>query len=150
MSKSHTKGMKVKPGLASQGTRWPFPGLKTRVVCMLSCVCRCSPPGSSVGGISQARRLELAAVASSRGPSRPRIAPMSPVAALSASRFFTTAPPQEALHSRYQLATISVVPNLFTTRDQFHERQFFYGLGVGGWFQDDSSTSHLLGTLFLI
>ena len=32
----------------------------------------CSPPGSSVSGISQARVLERAAIPSPRGPSRPR------------------------------------------------------------------------------
>ena len=32
----------------------------------------CSPPGSSVGGISQARILEQVAVSSSRGSSQPR------------------------------------------------------------------------------
>ena len=32
----------------------------------------CSPPGSSVHGVSQARRLEWVAVSFSRGPSRPR------------------------------------------------------------------------------
>ena len=26
-----------------------------------------------------------------------------------------------------------VVPNLFGTRDQFHERQFFHRMGAGGW-----------------
>ena len=32
----------------------------------------CSPPGSSVRGIPQARSLEQVAVSCSRGPSRPR------------------------------------------------------------------------------
>ena len=42
----------------------------------------------------------------------------------------------------------AAVPNLFGTRDQFRGRQFSHNLGVGGWFQDDSSTSHLLCTDF--
>ena len=44
-----------------------------------------------------------------------------------------------------------VVPSLFGTRDQFHGRQFFHRLGLGGgWFLDDSSALHLLCTLFLL
>ena len=48
------------------------------------------------------------------------------------------------------------VSNLFGTKDQIYGRQVFYGPGVGwggvrwGWFQDDSSTLHLLCTLFLL
>ena len=38
----------------------------------------CSPPGSSVHGISQARGLEWAATPSSRGPSQPRDEPRDP------------------------------------------------------------------------
>ena len=41
----------------------------------------------------------------------------------------------------------TTVPNLFGTRDRFHGRQLFHGLGVwggGGWFQDDSSALHVL------
>ena len=38
----------------------------------------CSPPGSSVHGILQARRLEWVAISSSRGSSRPRDRPRSP------------------------------------------------------------------------
>ena len=48
------------------------------------------------------------------------------------------------------------VSNLFCTRDQIYGRQVFYGPGVvwdgvrWGWFQDESSTLHLLCTLFLL
>ena len=42
----------------------------------------------------------------------------------------------------------AVVPNLFGIRDQFHGRQFFHGLGNGGWFLDDSTALHFLCTLF--
>ena len=38
----------------------------------------CSPPGSSVHGILQARILEWAAMPSSRGSSQPRVEPRSP------------------------------------------------------------------------
>ena len=40
----------------------------------------CSPPGSSVHGIVQARMLERVAMPSSRGSSQPRIEPTSPAA----------------------------------------------------------------------
>ena len=49
----------------------------------------CSPPGSSVHGISQARILEWVVISSSRGSSRPRVGPESPA---SAEGFFTTEP----------------------------------------------------------
>ena len=47
----------------------------------------CSPPGSSVHGISQARILEWVAISFSRGSSNPGIKPMSPALE---GRFFTT------------------------------------------------------------
>ena len=50
----------------------------------------CSPPGSSVHGISQARILDWVAISSSRGSSRPRIKPVSPALA---GGFFTIEPP---------------------------------------------------------
>ena len=43
-----------------------------------------------------------------------------------------------------------VIPNFFCTRDQFRGRQFFHGPGSGAWFLGDSSTLHLLCTLFLL
>ena len=42
----------------------------------------------------------------------------------------------------------SVVLSLLGTREWFHGRQFFPGLGMGGWFLDDSSELHLLCTFF--
>ena len=39
---------------------------------------------------------------------------------------------------------------MFGTEDRFFGRQFFHGPRVRGWFQDDSSTWHLLCSLFLI
>ena len=50
----------------------------------------CSPPGSSVHGISQARILEWVAISFSRGSSQPR--DLTHVSCL-AGRFFTTLPP---------------------------------------------------------
>ena len=41
-----------------------------------------------------------------------------------------------------------VVPNLYGIRGQFHGRQFFHGLGNGGWFLDDSTALHFLCILF--
>ena len=50
----------------------------------------CSPPGSSVHGVSQARKLEWVAISSSRGSSRPRDG--TQVSRI-AGRLFTTEPP---------------------------------------------------------
>ena len=44
---------------------------------------------------------------------------------------------------------MAVIPNSFGTRDHFHGRQLFHG-GRWRWFKDDSSTLHLLCTLFLL
>ena len=52
----------------------------------------CSPPGSSVHGIFQARILEWIAISYFRGSSQPRDESVSLVSAL-AGGFFTTAPP---------------------------------------------------------
>ena len=56
-----------------------FPPGQMCCCCLIAKLCRtlcdlvnCSPPGSSVHGISQARILEWAAISSSRGSSRPR------------------------------------------------------------------------------
>ena len=43
----------------------------------------------------------------------------------------------------------AAVPNLFGIRDWFHGRQFSHEWGRE-WFVDDSSTFHLLCTLFLL
>jgi len=50
----------------------------------------CSPSGSSVHGILQARILERFAISSFRGSSRPGMEPKSPALA---GGFFTTKPP---------------------------------------------------------
>ena len=59
-------------------------------VCALCNPMDCSPPGSSVHGILQARILEWVAISSSRGSSRPR--DRTSISAL-AGGFFTTEPP---------------------------------------------------------
>ena len=56
----------------------------------------CSPPGSSVHGILQARKLEWVVVPSSRGSSGPRDQPVSLVSPALAGRFFTTSAAWEA------------------------------------------------------
>ena len=53
----------------------------------------CSPPGSSVHGISQARILEWVAIFFSRGSSRPRDRPYISYVSCIANRIFTTALP---------------------------------------------------------
>ena len=52
----------------------------------------CSPPGSSVHGIPQARILEWVAISFSRGSSNPGIEPVSSVSPEMAGRFFITEP----------------------------------------------------------
>ena len=58
----------------------------------------CSPPGSSVHGISQARILEWVAVSSSRGSPDSGIEPVSPLYLALAGGFFTTSATWEAPH----------------------------------------------------
>ena len=52
--------------------------LVAKLCLILSDPMDCSPPGSSVHGISPARTLEWAAISFSRGPSWPGIRPMPP------------------------------------------------------------------------
>ena len=56
----------------------------------------CSPPGSSVHGMLQARALEWVAMPSSRGSSRPRDQTCGSCGSYIAGEFFTTEPPGEA------------------------------------------------------
>ena len=57
----------------------------------------CSPPGSSVNGISQARVLEWIAISFSRGSSDLGIEPASLESPALSGRFFTTEPPMSPL-----------------------------------------------------
>ena len=73
--------------------------------CILSCVwlCNpidCSPPGSSVYGIFQARILEWVAISYSRGLLNPRIETQSLGSPALAGRFFTTVLPGNHLTKR--------------------------------------------------
>ena len=63
-----------------------------------SCVL-CSPPGSSVHGISQARILEWAAVSFSRGSSQSRYQNRVSAAPALTGRFFTTEPPGKPIQN---------------------------------------------------
>ena len=66
----------------------------------------CSPPGSSVHGISQARILELVAISSSRESSRPRDGTRNPLCLLHwQGGFFTTSTTWEDPHTHTYLHT---------------------------------------------
>ena len=58
-----------------------------------SCLTLCSPPGSSVHGILQARTLEWVAIPFSRGSSQPRDWTRISYISCTAGRFITTEPP---------------------------------------------------------
>ena len=87
------------------------PWLRSRVcLCMCAQLCptlcnplNCSPPGSSVHGIFQARILEWVAIASSRGSSLPWNQTQVSCSSCIASGFFTTEPPgKHQDHEYYQ------------------------------------------------
>ena len=67
----------------------------------------CSPPGSSVHGILQARILEWVAISSSRGSSRPRAQTWVSVLA---GGFFTAEPPGKPYLLQFLLHTILLCP----------------------------------------
>ena len=74
--------------------------VRTLSVCLLAQSCPtlcdlmdCSPPGSSVHGIFEAKILGWIAISYSRGSSRSRDQPMSLANPALAGRFFTTTPP---------------------------------------------------------
>ena len=62
----------------------------------------CSPPGSSVHGILQARILEWVAISFSRDLSKPGIEHLSLASPPLAGRFFTTSTTWEALNSPWK------------------------------------------------
>ena len=65
----------------------------------------CSPPGSSVHGILQARAPEWAAMPSSRGSSWPRKWTQISCNSCIAGRFFTTQPPRKPIFPKYIFPT---------------------------------------------
>ena len=67
----------------------------------------CSPPGSSVHGISQARILEFLAIPSPRDLPNPGIEPMSLAAPALAGRFFTTELPGKPLSWYGQFSSVT-------------------------------------------
>ena len=83
----------------------------------------CSPPGSSVHGILQARTLEWVAIPSSRGSSQPRDRAHVSRGSCLAHRFFTIEPPgkPKTLLSSVQFSR-SVVSNSFQPHESQHAR----------------------------
>ena len=77
-------GDRPNPGIEPESPTWHIDSLwlshlGSQYVCLTTWLCLtlcdpmdCSPPGSSVHGILQARKLEWVAMPFSRGPSRPR------------------------------------------------------------------------------
>ena len=101
----------------------------------------CSPPGSSVHGISQARILEWVAISSSRGSSQPR--DWTHLSSL-AGRFFTTEPPGEKagkgswkcyskFHRQSSLFPGSLTANCTTAFGGKKKNFFFFWLCSAAW-----------------
>ena len=86
------------PSQAQSLSSFRFP--KSSVAQLRPTICDpvdCSPPGSSVHGILQARTLEWAAMPSSSGPSRPGDGTHVSLSPALAGGFFTTSAAWEAL-----------------------------------------------------
>ena len=86
--------------------------------CYVRLFCRptdCSPPGSSVRGILQARILERAAISFSRGPPRPGIEAASGALA---GRFFTAEPSGKP----GRILKILVLGTIYACKDQNTEQ----------------------------
>ena len=74
----------------------------------------CSPPGSSVHGILQARILEWVAISFSRGSSQPRVRHTSLAFPALAGRFFTTVSPRKPqIYTYVCIYTYVFTHNLF-------------------------------------
>ena len=75
---------------------------KSLQLCLFVCdPIDCSPPGSSVHGILQARKLRWVAMPSSRGSSQPRDHTRISMSLALADRFFTTSKTSEAPSKAY-------------------------------------------------
>ena len=72
--------------------------------CWLSGPVDCSPPGSSVHGIFQARILEWGAIFFSKGSSQPRNRTYVPCLSCTASRFFIAEPQGKSNNYNYRFA----------------------------------------------
>ena len=83
----------------------------------------CSPPGSSVHGIFQARILEQVAISFPRGSSQPRrgIEPTSPALA---GGFFTTEPPGKLQWSLFYSPYSHLIMSLFRFEESAFPMQF--------------------------
>ena len=93
--------------------------LRHSVACLVAQSCTtlwdprdCSPPGSSVHRISQARILEWVAMSFSRGLRDPGIQPVSPALA---GRFFTIGPPEACTSHHVAVVELLSRVGLFAT-----------------------------------
>ena len=78
----------------------------------------CSPPGSSVHGISQARILEWAAISFSRGSFRPRDQTHVSCVSCVAGRFFTTSTTEEMICQKEKM--LELISDLFPLIFRWH------------------------------
>ena len=82
-----------------------YSSLKVAQSCLTLCnPVDCSPPGSSVHGVLQARILEWVAISFSRGSSRPR--DRTPVSHIAGRRFSLCATREALIQAWYSLSTI--------------------------------------------
>jgi len=75
----------------------------------------CSPPGSSVYGVSQARMLEWIAISYPEDFSDPGIKPMTHASPASAGGFFTTEPTGEL---KIKMTLIKFLKYLYTLKER--------------------------------
>ena len=85
----------------------------------------CSPPGSSVHGLLQARILEWVAISSFRGSSPPGIEPTSLLSPALAGGFLTTSTTSEALGIKLQNMHVSNILNNIIWHSK-QEKDIFY------------------------
>ena len=94
----------------------------------------CSPPGSSVHGILQARTLEWGAMPSSRGSSQPRDQTQ---VTHTAGGFFTDWAMREAQEVDWEILSLlqTIFPTQESNRGLLHYRQILYQLSYQGSWQ---------------
>ena len=105
--------LQLAPVLIQSGADCPWEGprvclhVKSLQSCLTLCnPVDCSPPGSSVHGILQARTLEWVATPSSRGSSQPRDQTRASYSSCIAGGFFTREPLGEAREGPYRNAIV--------------------------------------------